>query len=225
MNLLSKSCLTPGIISLISNLVISSGYKKLNSSNESEWLKEYIEGQQYEIYKYNSIRGELLFKSFEGIAQELYMKYHAILIALEIIYKGGSLIKLNPQSKENIIDIIYFSLFSKTKNTSLNDGYNNNQDDEHDGDSSLDISGQGSDDELESNNYKKIYNLNFKHLEINLYCISSDESIIGYIKKLDEKKDHIMIKFLVLLKRLHLLVRGLAYVMNQMASQISQMMK
>ena len=190
MNLLSKSCLTPGIISLISNLVISSGYKKLNSSNESEWLKEYIEGQQYEIYKYNSIRGELLFKSFEGIAQELYMKYHAILIALEIRYKGGSLIKLNPQSKENIIDIIYSSLFSKTKNTSLNDGYNNNQDDEHDGDSSLDISGQGSDDELESNNYKKIYNLNFKHLEINLYCISSDESIIGYIKKLDEKKEN-----------------------------------
>ena len=111
MNLLSKSCLTPGIISLISNLVISSGYKKISSSNESDWMKEYIEGQQYEIYKYNSIRGELLFLSFQGIAQELYMKYHAILIAVEINYRGGSLIKLNPQSKENIIDIIYSSLF------------------------------------------------------------------------------------------------------------------
>ena len=44
MNLLSKSCLTPGIISLISNLVISSGYRKLSQSNESEWLKEYTEG-------------------------------------------------------------------------------------------------------------------------------------------------------------------------------------
>ena len=187
MNLLSKSCLTPGIISLISNLVISSGYKKISSPNESDWLKEYIEGQQYEIYKYNGLRGELLFYNFEGIAQELYMKYHAILIALEINYKGGSLIKLNPQSKSNIIDIIYSSLLSKTKNTSLNDGFNNP--DEPPGDSLLDIYEQGSDDELESNNYKKIYNLNFKHLEINLYCISSDESIIGYIKKLDEKKE------------------------------------
>ena len=186
MNLLSKSCLTPGIISLISNLVISSGYKKITSPNESDWLKEYIEGQQYEIYKYNGLRGELLFYSFEGIAQELYMKYHAVLIALEINYKGGTLIKLNPQSKENIIDIVYYSLLSKTKNTSLNDGYNNPE--EREGDSSLDIYEQGSDDELESNNYRKIYNLNFKHLEINLYCISSDESIIGYIKKLDEKK-------------------------------------
>ena len=186
MNLLSKSCLTPGIISLISNLVISSGYKKISSPNESDWLKEYVEGQQYEIYKYNSIRGELLFYSFQGMAQELYMKYHAILIALEIIYKGGSLIKLNPQSKENIIDIIYSSLLSKTKNTSLNDGYNNQE--EQEGDSLLDIYEQGSDDDLESNKYNKIYNLNFKHLEINLYCISSDESIIGYIKKLDERK-------------------------------------
>ena len=187
MNLLSKSCLTPGIISLISNLVISSGYKKISSTNESDWMKEYIEGQQYEIYKYNSIRGELLFLSFQGIAQELYMKFHAILIALEINYKGGSLIKLNPQSKENIIDIIYSSLLSKTKNTSLNDDYNINQEDQE-GDSFLDIYGQASDDELESN-YRKMYNLNFKHLEINLYVISSDESIIGNIKRLDEKKD------------------------------------
>ena len=70
MNLLSKSCLTPGIISLISNLVISSGTKKISSVNESDWMKEYVEGQQYEIYKYNNIKGELLFLSFQGIAQE-----------------------------------------------------------------------------------------------------------------------------------------------------------
>ena len=148
-------------------------------------MKEYVEGQQYEIYKYNNIKGELLFLSFQGIAQELYMKFHAILIALEIIYKGGILVKLNPQSKENIIDIIYLSLFSKTKNTSLKDGFNNNQE-ERENDSILDIY-DGSDEELDNNNYKKKYNLNFKHLEINIYCISSDESIIGNIKRLDDK--------------------------------------
>ena len=190
MNLLSKSCLTPGIISLISNLVISSGTKKISSMNDTDWLKEYVEGQQYEIYKYNNIKGELLFYSFQGIALELYMKYHTILIALEIIYKGGVLVKLNPQSKENIIDIIYSSIFSKTKHTSLKDDLNtNNNQEEGYNDSILDIYDEGSEDELDNNNFKKKYNLNFKHLEINIYCISSDESIIGNIRKLDEKKD------------------------------------
>ena len=188
MNLLSKSCLTPGIISLISNLVISSGTKTIKSMTESDWMKEYIEGQQYEIYKYNSLRGELLFLSFQEIAKILYMRYHAILIALEIVYKGGILVKLNPQSKETIIDILYLSIFSKTKNTSMNDGFNNNPE-EQEGDSLLDIYEQGSDDELESRKYKKFYNLSFKHLEINIYCISSDESIISNIKKLDEQKE------------------------------------
>ena len=189
MNLLSKSCITPGIISLISNLVISSGTKKISSTNDSDWMKEYIEGQQYEIYKYNNIKGELLFYNFQGIALELYKKFHSILIALEIIYKGGILVKLNPQSKENIIDIIYSSLFSKTKNTSLNDDINNKHE-EQENESSLDIYGQDSDEELDSNNYRRKYNLNFKHLEINLYCISSDESIIGNIKRLDDKKEN-----------------------------------
>ena len=115
------------------------------------------------------------------------MKYHTILIALEIIYKGGVLVKLNPQSKENIIDIIYSSIFSKTKNTSLKDDFNKEG---NENDSILDIYDEGSEDELDNNiNYKKKYNLNFKHLEINIYCISSDESIIGNIRKLDEKKD------------------------------------
>ena len=151
-------------------------------------MKEYIEGQQYEIYKYNNIKAELLFYNFQGIALELYKKFHSILIALEIIYKGGILVKLNPQSKENIIDIIYSSIFSKTKNTSLNNEANNNQE-EQENESLLDISAHDSDDELDSKNYKRKYDLNFKHLEINLYCISSDESIIGNIKRLDDKKE------------------------------------
>lgn len=182
-NLLSKSCLTPGIISLISNLVISSGIKNTSYINESDWIKEYIEGQQYEIYKYNNIKGELLFYSFQGLVQEVYKRYHAILIALEINYKGGTLVKLNPQNKENIIDMIYSAFFAK--NRSKYTEYDNKEDQEED--SLLDISAQGSEDELD---YKKKYNLNFKHLKINAYCISSDKSIIDNLKKLDEGKDN-----------------------------------
>ena len=192
MNLLSKSCLTPGIISLISNLVISSTAENNFSKNEAEWLKEYTEGQQYEIYKYNSIEGDLLFYSFKALTQEIYNKFHGILIALEINYHGGTLVKLNPQSKENLIDIIYPSLLAKTKNTSAAVGFDNLDDPESN--SLLDDFNHGSEDELGENKYKNIKNnLILKNIKINLYCISSDKSIIDDIKKLDEgKKKHIL---------------------------------
>ena len=187
MNLLSKSCLTPGIISLISNLVISSTAENNFSKNEAEWLKEYIEGQQYEIYKCNAIEGDLLFYSFQELTQEIYNRFHGILIALEINYHGGTLVKLNPQSKENLIDVIYPSLISKTKNSSAAGGFENIEDPERD--SLLEEYNQGSDEELEEN--KKKNNLNIKNIKLNLYCISSDKNIADDIKRLDEgKKKH-----------------------------------
>jgi hypothetical protein len=105
LNLLSKSCMTPGIISLISNLVLSSPVDTDFFKNESEWLREYFEGKQYEIVKI-SIDGELLNYSFHGLAQEVYNKFHALLIALEIDYKGGTLIKLNPTNTNTFNEII-----------------------------------------------------------------------------------------------------------------------
>ncbi len=187
MNLLSKSCLTPGIISLISNLVISSTAENNFSKNEAEWLKEYTEGQQYEIYKYNSIEGNLLFYSFQELTQEIYNRFHGILIALEINYHGGTLVKLNPQSKETLIDIIYPSFLAKTKNTSAV-GYENVE--EKDKDSLLEEYHHGLDDELDiiSGNKKNKNNINYKKIKVNLYCISSDKNIVDDIKKLDEGK-------------------------------------
>ena len=189
MNLLSKSCLTPGIISLISNLVISSTAENTSSKNEPEWIKEYREGQQYEIYKYNSIEGDLLFYSFQELTQEIYNKFHGILIALEINYHGGTLVKLNPQKKETLIDIVFPSLMSKTKNSSGIDRFENI--DEQEQDSLLD----GSEDELEEINLRKIKNnINLKNIKVNLYCISSDKNIIDDIKKLDEGKKKNLLK-------------------------------
>ena len=188
MNLLSKSCLTPGIISLISNLVISSTAENSLQKNEPEWIKEYTEGQQYEIYRYNSIEGDLLFYSFQELTQEIYNKFHGILIALEINYHGGTLVKLNPQTKENLIDVIYPTLISKTKNTSAAGVFDI---DDQEKDSLLD----GSEDELEEVNLRKIKNnINVKNIKINLYCISSDKNIIDDIKKLDEGKRRNFIK-------------------------------
>ena len=103
MNLLSKSCLTPGIIALLSNLVMSSGSEK--NGNDPEWLKEYAEGRQYEIYRV-PIQDDLLKLNFRELCAEIYNKFQGIAIALEINYNGKNIIKLNPQETESIIDIL-----------------------------------------------------------------------------------------------------------------------
>ena len=103
MNLLSKSCLTPGIIALVSNLVMSSGV--VMTGNENEWFKEYAEGRGHEIYRV-VLEGKLLSKSFGDIAIEIYEQYQAIPIAMEIMYNGTSMVKLNPQTKETIGEIL-----------------------------------------------------------------------------------------------------------------------
>ena len=103
MNLLSKSCLTPGIIALLSNVVMSSGSER--KGYDPEWLKEYAEGRQYEIYRV-SIQEELLKFSFRELCVEVYNKFQGIAIALEINYNGKIMIKLNPQEKDSLIDIL-----------------------------------------------------------------------------------------------------------------------
>ena len=49
MNLMSKSCFSPGIINLISNLISSS--PDADDDFESTWLMEYAEGMGHEIYR------------------------------------------------------------------------------------------------------------------------------------------------------------------------------
>ena len=50
MNLLAKSCFSPGLISMISNLISSSGNLKVEEINNSEWFSEYAAGMGMEIY-------------------------------------------------------------------------------------------------------------------------------------------------------------------------------
>ena len=187
MNLLSKSCITPGIISLISNLIISSSVEeKYKIKKEPDWLREYKEGQQYEIYKYKNIHGELLFYTFQKLTQEIYTKFHSILIALEINYKGGIIVKLNPQSKEKLIDIIYNSFFMESKNNTSNEEIINKEEQINE---TLIDDNKEYEIEIEENNIKK-NSIDFKKIKISLYCISSNKDIIANIKKLDDKKTY-----------------------------------
>ena len=50
MNLLAKSCFSPGIISLVSNLITSTSDQSMEKY-EDEWIKEYVMGMGHEIYR------------------------------------------------------------------------------------------------------------------------------------------------------------------------------
>ena len=92
MNLLSKSCLIPGIIPLITNLVRSSG-----ASNETDylWLNEYLDGVDQEIYR-TELNDTFKNKTFAQISKFIYKEYDAIAFALEIEIDGKTTINLNP---------------------------------------------------------------------------------------------------------------------------------
>jgi len=92
MNLLSKSCLIPGIIPFISNLIRSSG-----SSQETEfiWLNEYLEGIEQEIYR-TELNESFKNQTFAQISKIIYKNYDAIAFALEIEIDGKTTIYLNP---------------------------------------------------------------------------------------------------------------------------------
>ena len=51
MSLLAKSCLCPGLVALVNNLITSSGDAPKKGEVEFEWLEEYMNGKGFEIYK------------------------------------------------------------------------------------------------------------------------------------------------------------------------------
>ena len=188
MNLLSKSCLTPGIISLLSNLIISSSTGIVVTKSQTEWLREYSEGTQYEIYKF-AAEGHLLNLTYQQLAIEIYNKFHSILIALEISFRGNSLVKLNPQNNETISNIIDKGLLQRLKKMkSREDGQLGSiSSNEENNKSFLE------DHENKIEQYLKIIKLR-KQIKVNFYIISKDKEIIDDISKMDSFKDNDLIK-------------------------------
>ena len=50
MNLLAKSCFAPGLISIMSNLIASTGTVD-EEMFEEDWIKDYAQGWEHEIYR------------------------------------------------------------------------------------------------------------------------------------------------------------------------------
>lgn len=103
MNLLSKSCITPGILTLISNLVMSAS--TLPNGNDSEWLKEYSEGRGHEIYR---IQLSDYYKNYNflDLVKEVYSQAQAILFAIEFEIDKTTVIKMNPGATGTINSLI-----------------------------------------------------------------------------------------------------------------------
>jgi hypothetical protein len=93
MNLLAKSCITPGILALVSNLVMSAS--DLPEGNDIDWLKEYAEGRGHEIYRI-PLCDTYKEMSFLEFVKDVYSKEQAIPFALEIEIDRVSIVKLNP---------------------------------------------------------------------------------------------------------------------------------
>ena len=82
MNLLAKSCFSPGIISLLSNLTQSSGDFDIEEFDE-EWLREYVQGMGHEIYR-TDLSNKFQGKSFSAVAGKIYNEFQGILFGLEL---------------------------------------------------------------------------------------------------------------------------------------------
>jgi hypothetical protein len=83
MNLLAKSCFAPGLISLISNLIASSG--DADDEFNSDWVQDYALGMGNEIYRIaiDQTYFNDYFK-FKDIAEIAHSQWGAIVFALEI---------------------------------------------------------------------------------------------------------------------------------------------
>lgn len=102
LSLLSKSCLCPGLIVLITNLIKSSGSPHDYLENYKEdpnysWLYDYWIGKGYEIYRVK-IGQSYSDKLFCELAAEVYKESGLLLFALEMVVndKTKGDILLNP---------------------------------------------------------------------------------------------------------------------------------
>ena len=101
MNLLAKSCFSPGLIAMISNLIASAGEIDTDII-PYDWFEEYAEGMGHEIYRMTISQEDYQNNmTFKKIADVAYSEYSAIVFALEIqsrIDSSKSIIRLNPNN-------------------------------------------------------------------------------------------------------------------------------
>ena len=99
MNILSKSCITPGIMTLVTNLVQTSG--DVEDTIDEKWIKEYSDGRGHEIYRIQLKEYYHQF-SFIEIVKNIYNEGQVICFSIEIEVEGVTILKLNPVNCHNL---------------------------------------------------------------------------------------------------------------------------
>jgi len=92
MNMMSKSCFSPGIINFISNLIASTGDQ---GEQEYDWLNQYADGMGHEIYRIK-LSTKMENRTFAEISGLVYEENRSIVFAIEIKTNGSTIIRLNP---------------------------------------------------------------------------------------------------------------------------------
>ena len=102
LSLFAKSCICPGLIALVTNLINSTDIE----SDESieKWLEEYWHGIGFEIYK-TQLSKVFKGKTFSEAASIIYRKFNAILFGIEVSNgRNGNTICINPGASFSIKD-------------------------------------------------------------------------------------------------------------------------
>jgi len=94
MSLLAKSCFAPGIISFISNLIMSAAEEDPDEEEEP-WLTEYKEGMGHEIYR-RQLSVQMEGKYFSEVVKKIYKKLQAIVFAIDVVCNQKTIVRLNP---------------------------------------------------------------------------------------------------------------------------------
>ena len=93
MSLLAKSCFAPGIISFVSNLIMST--EDVEDADEEEWLQEYKEGMGHEIYR-KKLSIQMENRYFSDVVKLIYKRLNAIVFAIDVICNQKTIVRLNP---------------------------------------------------------------------------------------------------------------------------------
>lgn len=167
-NLISKSCLIPGLIPFISNLICSSGSSK---KTNFVWLNEYLDGVEQEIYR-TSLNDKFKDKTFAQISKIIYANFDAIAFAFEIEIYGKAYIFLNPgdffihKSTDVREDIKYF-IYVICSDKEVNDrimkaDFNNEDEDDGEDNEYLNLLADKEEDENKNKKINMVKNMNLK---------------------------------------------------------------
>ncbi|EGR27459.1 hypothetical protein IMG5_195710 [Ichthyophthirius multifiliis] len=96
--LLSKTCLCPGINTIISFLITSDkpGTNVIDRKDEDSWINDYIRGMQNEIYRVPLEPDVFAGYTFCQISQAIFKELEIILFALEVSVLGETKVFVNP---------------------------------------------------------------------------------------------------------------------------------